>query len=165
MREVRTHGLKGSLRSNGRRTAAAKQDLPMNEVSTGPYPNRRIRVGVYVAAYEAIVAEYVFAPGADVTLGADDTAALRVRGWSGASIRLIERGLLLHFSPGMRLIMCDEAGGRRVTGTFEELRDQGMLFPMTITVSRLNVRVRDGISVFIEFEPPERLVPPASPDP
>ena len=118
-------------------------------VSVGPYPDRAIRVGACVEG--VIVAERTFDPGADVVLGSDPAAGLAVPGWRGPSVVLISRGTLLHLAAGMRLIMCDEAGGQRVTGTFEELQATRMTFPTPIPVSRLNVRVQPGVLAFVLF--------------
>jgi hypothetical protein len=123
--------------------------LAKSTVSGGPYPNRPIRVGVAVNG--ALVLERTFDAGTDVWLGADTSAALFVRQWSGPNTLLISGGVLLHLAPGMRLIMCDEAGGHWVAGTFEELQENGMTWPLQIPVSRLNIRVQEGISVFVEF--------------
>ena len=68
---------------------------------------------------------------------------------------MISRGILLHLAPGMRLIMCDETGGQRVTGTFEEPQATGMTFPTPIPVSRLNVRVQPGVLALVLFVEPE----------
>lgn len=125
----------------------------MAGVSTGPYPDRRIRVGVYLKARDALVVNAVLEPGTDVCLAADEANGLPVPGWSEPPLVVVSGGTLLHLGPGMRLIMCDEAGDRRVTGTFEELQEAGMTFPTTVPVSRLNVRAREGVTVLLEFVP------------
>jgi hypothetical protein len=125
----------------------------MAEVSTGPYPDRRIRVGVYLLSHNALVVNTILDPGTDIALAADETAGLRIPDWSEPPLVLISGGSLLHLGPGMRLIMCDEQGGRRVTGEFEELRRLGMSFPMPVPVSRLNIRARTGVTVLVEFVP------------
>jgi hypothetical protein len=119
-------------------------------VTVGPYPERLIRVGLALKDRPGLVAEGMFLPGAEVVLGADKSAGLVVPGWSGPTVLLISRGTHLHLGPEMRLLMCDEAGGHRVCGEFEELQ-QGMRFPLEIPVSRLNVRVQEGVSVFVEL--------------
>jgi hypothetical protein len=125
---------------------------PAAEVSTGPYPDRRIRVGVWTESQpDGLAVNTILDPGSDVTLAADETAGLAVPGWSEPPLVLISGGTLLNLGPGMRLIMCDEAGGRRVAGEFEELCASGMSFPMPVLVSRLNIRVRKGASVFVEL--------------
>jgi hypothetical protein len=118
-------------------------------VSIGPYPNRPIRVGIGLGA--AIVTERTFSPGADVVLGADASAGLVVPGWLGPNVLLISQGTFLHLAPKMRLVMCDEDGGHRVTGTYEELQAQGVTFPISIPVSRLNIRLREGTSAYVHF--------------
>jgi hypothetical protein len=109
---------------------------------------RRLRVGVYVAKEDRVVAERVFEPGADVTLGGDAEAGLVIPGWVGPPLGLFTNGVLLHLEPGMRLHMCHDEGEDRVQGTFEELSARGILFPLRVTVSKLNIKVREGIAVF-----------------
>jgi hypothetical protein len=114
---------------------------------------RRFKIGVCCSspAEARIVAERIFAPGEDVTLGGDTTAALVVPGWEGPPLRLVSEGLNLHLAPGMRLNMCHDGGEDHVIGTFEELSASGFGFPLRITVSRLNIGVRPGISVFVKY--------------
>ncbi len=118
-------------------------------VSIGPYPHRPIRVGVAVGG--DLVVDKVFDAGADVTLGTDLAAALVVSGWREPNTLLISKGVSLHLAPGMRLIMCNEVGGNRVAGTFEELQAAGITSPIQIPVSRLTVQLRGIASVFIHF--------------
>jgi hypothetical protein len=109
---------------------------------------RRLRVGVYVAKENSLVVERTFDAGADVTVGADESAALVVPGWVGPSLCVFSKGVNLHLGPGMRLHLCHDEGEDRVHGTFEELTDAGFTFPLRLTVSKLNIRVRDGVAVF-----------------
>ena len=51
----------------------------------------------------------------------------------------------------MRLHICHDHGEDRVVGTFEELSASGMTFPLRLTVSKLNIKVREGISVFAKY--------------
>jgi hypothetical protein len=99
----------------------------------------------------ALVIDKVFDAGADVTFGTDPAAGLVVPGWREANALLISEGVNLHLAPGMRLIMCDEVGGNRITGTFEELQAAGMTSPFPIPVSRLTVQLRGLASIFIHF--------------
>jgi hypothetical protein len=114
---------------------------------------RRLKIGVcrYSSSEARIVAEGTFEPGENVTLGGDATAALVVPGWEGRPLRLVSEGLNLHLAPGMRLNMCHDGGEDHVIGTFEELSARGFRFPLRITVSRLNIGVRPGISVFAKY--------------
>jgi hypothetical protein len=105
---------------------------------------RRLRAGAYVAAEQRIVHERVFEAGADVTIGADEAAGLVVPSWVGPPLLLISGGNLLHLAPGMRVNMCDEAGGARIIGTFEELTARGEALPIAIQLRRMNIRVRDA---------------------
>jgi 8-oxo-dGTP pyrophosphatase MutT (NUDIX family) len=125
--------------------------MAARNVTTGPYPKRLIRVGIGLKDKAGLASEGVSLPGADVVLAEDERAGLVVPGWNGPNLLLISRGTHLHLGPGMRLLMCDEAGGQRVCGELEELQGDGMTFPLEIPVSRLNVRVQDGVSVFVEF--------------
>lgn len=106
---------------------------------------------MYVAEENRIVTERIFVAGSDVTLGRDADAGLVVSGWSGPPLRLISEGVLLHLEPGMRLHMCHDRGEDRVQGTFEELIARGVVFPLRVTVSKLNIRVREGTSVFAKY--------------
>jgi hypothetical protein len=118
---------------------------------------RRLRVGVCrrVGETASIVAERIFEAGEDITLGGDATAGLAVPGWTGPSVLLIEGGDVLELEPGMRLHMCHDHGEDRVEGTFEELVAMGVSLPIRINVSKLNIRVRDDISVFAYYLPEE----------
>lgn len=102
---------------------------------------RRLRVGVYSAHDNRIVAERTFDAGADVTVGGDESASLVVPGWSGPPLCIFSNGVNLHLAPGMRLHMCHDAGEDRVRGTYEELSEAGMTFPLRVTVSKSNIRV------------------------
>jgi hypothetical protein len=119
--------------------------------STDRVEGLRLRVGVYSRLEDRVVAEKIFGPGSDVTIGGDSTASLIVPGWEGPPLRLLSAGINLHLEPGMRLHMCNDQGENRVLGTFEELAAGGVSFPLRITVSKLNIGVRDGISVFVKY--------------
>ena len=120
-------------------------------MTPGRSPHLRLRVGVSQDA--VLVIEKVFDAGTDVTIGGDASAALLVTPWSGPTLLLISaKDLLLHLQPGMRLIMCNDDGSERVEGEFEEFVTKGMVPPLQITVrSRLNIRVRKGMSVFAHY--------------
>lgn len=133
-------------------------------LTPGASPPLRLRVGVSQDA--VLVIEKIFDAGTDVTIGGDPSAALVVTPWSGPTLLLISgKDLLLHLQPGMRLIMCNDDGSERVDGEFEELAAKEMVPPLQITVrSRLNIRVRKGISVFAHYVadegPPEQTPAP-----
>jgi hypothetical protein len=112
---------------------------------------RRLRAGAYVAAEQRIVHERVFDAGGDVTIGADEAAGLVVPSWVGPPVLLISGGSLLHLAPGMRVNMCDDAGGARIVGTFEELIARGEAMPIPIQLRRMNIRVRQGFSVLTDY--------------
>jgi hypothetical protein len=112
---------------------------------------RRLRVGVFNSREQKIIAKRLFESGADVRIGADATEGLVVPGWTGETLLLISRGHLLHLGPGMRLHMCHDEGEDRVIGEFDELVASGVVSPIPINVSKLNIRVREGISVFATY--------------
>ena len=47
--------------------------------------------------------------------------------------------------------MCHDDGEDRVVGEFDELIAQGLTLPIRIKVSKLNIRVRKGLSVFAKY--------------
>jgi hypothetical protein len=49
--------------------------------------------------------------------------------------------------------MCHDRGEDRIQGTFEDLVDAGIAFPLRVTVSKLNIRIREGIAVFAHYVP------------
>jgi hypothetical protein len=51
----------------------------------------------------------------------------------------------------MRLHMCHDDGEDRVMGTFEELSAGGVTFPLRLTVSKLNIKVREGVTVLAKY--------------
>ena len=106
----------------------------------------------------------MFEPGEEVTVGGDARAALVLPGWSDAPLLLIAEGHLLHLAPGMRLHMCHDGGVDRVVGEYEELRARGMVLPMPITVAMLNIRVRDGLSLFVRYLADDEPLWPESSD-
>lgn len=112
---------------------------------------RRLRVAVFDNDAGAVVAKAILDAGADVTIGGDSAARLVVPGWSGPMLVLIAQGHLLHVGPGMRLHMCHDDGEDRVVGEFDELIAQGLSFPIAVSVSKLNIRVRKGLSVFAKY--------------
>jgi len=114
---------------------------------------RRLRVGVCrrVGETASIVAERIFEAGDDIVLGADASEGLAVPGWTGPAVLVIEGGDLLKLEPGMRIHMCHDKGEDRVVGTFEELVERGVPLPLRINVSKLNIRVRDDISIFANY--------------
>lgn len=107
---------------------------------------RSIRVTITYAS--EVVARATFAPGSDLTIGREATAALAIPEWSGEDLMLLSAGHLLHLRPGMRLHMCHDDGEDRVKGTFEELVAAGFSFPMRITVSKLNIRLNERTSIY-----------------
>jgi hypothetical protein len=114
-----------------------------------------MRVAVARRADRAIVAEGLFEPGANLTLGAGPEASLVVPGWTGAPLTLVTGGPLLHLASGMSLHMCDENGEHRVKGTFRDLARRGISSPILLTVAKVNLDIGNGVSVFIKFIPAE----------
>lgn len=125
---------------------------------------RRLRVGVFDSRAKLIVAKRIFDHGEDVTIGGDAGAALVVPGWSDGPLLLIAEGQLLHLAPGMRLHMCHDGGVDRVVGEYEELRASGIALPIPITVAMVNIRIRDGLSLFARYLAEDEPMWPESSD-
>jgi hypothetical protein len=98
-----------------------------------------------------IVCEATFPPGVDLVLGNDPTASLIVPDWVGPSVLLISGDGLLHLGPGMRVNMCGDGGADRIVGTYEELVENGVAIPIAIEKRGMNIRVREGMSVFAKY--------------
>ena len=116
--------------------------------------SKRLRVGVcrvFSDAHAPIVAERTYGPGADVRLGGDPASGLVVPDWTGPSLLLISGDGLLHLAAGMRVNMCDEHGAERIVGTYEELLAKGTAMPIPILGRAMNIKVREGISVFAKY--------------
>lgn len=112
---------------------------------------RRLRVGLYHDRTNQVVAKRVFAPGSDVTIGNGPDDGLTVPVWTNAPLRLISDGHFLHFGAGMRLHMCHDEGEHRVVGELQELIALGLTSPIRITVSKVNIRIQDGFTVFVKY--------------
>jgi hypothetical protein len=112
---------------------------------------RQIRIGLSIN--KAPIIEHVVAPAADVVFSAGGPVVFAVPGWTGPDLCLISRGRWLALGPGMSLIMCHETGEDRMEGTFEELSAAGVTFPHFINVSRLNIRVKQGLAMLMEYMP------------
>ena len=72
------------------------------------------------------------------------------------------RRSFLHLASGMRMHVCHDDGEDRVPSaamsidgedTFEELSARGMTFPLRLEVSKLDIRVRPGVSALGHYEP------------
>lgn len=116
--------------------------------------SRRLRVGVcrvFSDEHAPIVAEQTFGPGADVRLSGDPASGLVVPDWKGPPILLISGDGFLHLTEGMRVNMCDEHGAARIVGTYEELLATGAAMPIPILGRAMNIKVREGISVFAKY--------------
>ena len=111
----------------------------------------RIRAGVYVRADDAIVCERRLDAHADIRIGREeDGAELSCTAWEGPPQLLISGDGMLHLAPGMRVNMCGVDGDARIVGTYEELTASGLTMPLPILERRMNIRVREGISVFTQ---------------
>jgi hypothetical protein len=102
---------------------------------------RRIRIGVKVHG-DGIV-EQLLPPDANIVFGGGGAGVLTVRGWTAVAG--------WYWAPGMSVIMCHESGEDRMEGTFEELTQAGVSFPLHINVSRLNIRVRAGVVMLMDY--------------
>lgn len=113
--------------------------------------SRRIRVGVFDTRTDSIIAKAIFPSGSDIVLGGRRGDGLFIPNWSGARQLLISQGYLLHVHPGMRIHVCHDNGEDRLAGEYDELVARGIPLPIPLTVSKLNIRVRDGLSVFAKY--------------
>ncbi|MFO0736431.1 MAG: hypothetical protein U0270_11140 [Labilithrix sp.] len=110
-----------------------------------------MRAGVYVRADDAIVCERRLDACSDIRIGRDgDGAELSCAAWEGGPHLLFSGDGMLHLAPGMRVNMCGIDGDARIVGTYEELIE-GMTMPLPILGRRMNIRVREGISVFAQL--------------
>ncbi len=92
--------------------------------------------------------ERIFAPSEDVVIG--EATGLIVPGWGHPTL-LISHDGFLHLSPGMRVNMCADDGEDQVIGTYEELLANGTVMPIPIRLRRMNIRVRQGVSIFAKY--------------
>lgn len=112
---------------------------------------RRIRAGVFDAAQARVVAKKLFPSGSDIVLSGLAGHGLVISDWPGPDLLLVSSGHLLQLSPGMRLHMCHDQGEDRIVGEFDELVARGLVLPLRINVSKVNVRVRGRLSVFLKY--------------
>jgi hypothetical protein len=120
-----------------------------NPASGDRLAGRSIRIGLKVHS-DAIV-EQLLPPDANIVFGAGGADVVTVPGWTDPHLCLLSRGRWLALGPGMSLIMCHESGEDRMEGTFEELSQAGVSFPLYINVSRLNIRVQKGVVMLMEY--------------
>lgn len=106
---------------------------------------------VYLVTEDRVEIERVFNPGDAVSIGSAPGASLLVPTWRGSTHLLLDGERFLHLGPGMRLHMCHDEGEDRLEGTYEELLAVGTAFPLHVNVSKLNMKVQEGISVFVKF--------------
>lgn len=117
--------------------------------SSNRIAHRWMRVGV--SANGTIIGEAGLAPGSDVRIGRGDNATVVVEEWPAEALTLISDGIYLHLQPGMSLHMCHDNGEDRVRGSYEELVSKGMCPPILINVSKLNISIGAGVSVFVKY--------------
>jgi hypothetical protein len=111
----------------------------------------QIRAGVYVRAEGAVVCERRLDARADIRIGREeDGVELYCAAWAGPPQLLISADGMLHLAPGMRVNMCGVDGDARIVGTYEELTAGGLTMPLPILERRMNIGVREGISVLTE---------------
>jgi hypothetical protein len=113
--------------------------------------SRRIRVGLKFP--NSSIADHVLAAGTDLIFGIGGPGVFAVPGWTGPDLCLISRGRWLALGAGMTLHMCHDDGEDRMQGSFEELSQAGVSFPLYINVSRLNIRVNELLSLLMEYTP------------
>jgi hypothetical protein len=119
----------------------------------GPLEGRRIKVGVFLHGQDTVVAQGVFDPGTEIVLGKDSRSNVVVPDWSGSPLWLISAGRFLNLKRGMHVLMCHDDGSHRLEGSVEELGAMGIKFPVELSVSKLNIRIREGLSVFVHYLP------------
>jgi hypothetical protein len=112
---------------------------------------RRLRACAYDNTKKRMVAETIVPCGEDLTVGSEPSARLVVPQWSGATLLVLSADHALHLAPGMRVHMCHDGGVDRVVGTYEDLVAKGFAFPLVVDVCRLNIRIREGMSVFAKY--------------
>jgi hypothetical protein len=110
---------------------------------------RLIRIGLSVKS--GSIVEHLLGPAADVVFGAGGLNVFAVEGWAGPDLRVLSGGRWLTLGPGMSVTMCHETGEDRMEGDFEELSGAGVAFPFFVNVSRLNIRVRPGLAMLVEY--------------
>ena len=113
---------------------------------------RHLRIGLKILSNPIV--EHMLAPGTDVIFGAGTANAFAVPAWTGPDLCLVSGGRWLALGPGMSVIACHETGEDRMEGAFEELSNAGVAFPLYINVSRLNVRVKQGLAMLMEYMHP-----------
>jgi hypothetical protein len=102
-----------------------------------------------------IVSEAILPPGVDLVVGGGPPATLIVPDWTEPPVLVISDGTHLHLSPGMRVNMCGDHGEAHIIGTYEELLVDGLTLPITISLRRMNIRVKRGLSIFAKYVPGE----------
>ena len=129
---------------------------------------RRIHIGASVKG--VMVGDHILAPRSVLSVGAEGSGAdIELPGWTDERFVVIsgDPSPLLHLRPGMRVHMCHDEGEDRLVGTFEELVRRGVPIPVPIRVSKLNIGVAEGTSLFVHYlaegESAER--PPQEPAP
>lgn len=120
---------------------------------------RQIRVGLKFP--NTSIADHVLAAGSDLIFGVRAAGVFAVPGWTGSDLCLISRGRWLALGAGMTIHMCHDDGEDRMQGSFEELSQAGVSFPLYINVSRLNIRVNGLVSLLMEYTPDQP--PPEQP--
>lgn len=114
---------------------------------------RYVRVGVFDSRAKRMVADVTLAPGADVVIGSDHGCTVLVPAELGVTRRvLIEGGVSLVFSSGMRLQMAADTG-ELVMAEADELFAAGTTSPTELKWSRLNVRLSPEVTVFAKYLP------------
>lgn len=124
-----------------------------NSAAPDRLAGRQIRIGVKVPTSEIV--EHLLAPDCDIIFGSGAPGVHAVPGWVGPDLCLIARGRWLALGPGMSLHMIHETGEDKVQGTFEELSQAGVTFPLYINVSRLNIRVNESLTMLMEYMRPK----------
>lgn len=120
--------------------------LPPHELSA--------HVGVYDAQAHAFVTDVTLDPGADVVLGSASDCTVPLPPSLGIErVHLISAGRQLLFSTVHRVNMMADGTDDHVVGTPDQLHATGLRSPVTLRWHRLNITLRQGLSVFIKYVP------------
>jgi hypothetical protein len=118
----------------------------------GKLANRRVHIAASVSG--VTVGDRILGPGSGVSVGPQGSnTEIELPNWTQPPLVLISGGRdpSLRLQPGMRVNMCHDNGEGRLVGTFEELVGRNIAMPIPIRVSKLNIRIAQGVSVFVHY--------------
>jgi hypothetical protein len=116
--------------------------------------HRYLRVGVYDGMSNAMVADVTLPPASDVIVGSDARSTVPIpASLHIAQVEIITAGRSLAFAGVKRINVIADDNSDHVIGTPEELFAQGWSSPVELRWARLNITVRDKLSVFMKHLP------------